>query len=129
MTILNQIYEVDFQGFSYGFRPGRSPHQALDALTVGIQQLKAFGLRVLHTPARAPKANAYCERLVGSVRRECLDFKPGAARRTEVFCLTNWREIHRRSNGFGGRRERLQRSIIRTSARFTTLARPMGGHS
>jgi putative transposase len=33
------------------------------------QQLKAFGLRVLHTPARAPKANAYCERLVESVRR------------------------------------------------------------
>jgi hypothetical protein len=29
-TILNQIYEVDFKGFSYGFRPGRSPHQALD---------------------------------------------------------------------------------------------------
>jgi putative transposase len=38
------------------------------------QQLKAFGLRVLHAPARAAKANAYCERLVGSVRRECLDF-------------------------------------------------------
>ena len=37
VTILNQIYEVDFQGFSYGFRPGRSSHQALDALTVGIQ--------------------------------------------------------------------------------------------
>src|SRR3982075_4210034 len=35
VTILNQIYEVDFKGFSYGFRPGRSPHQALDALTVG----------------------------------------------------------------------------------------------
>ena len=31
VTILNQIYEVDFKGFSYGFRPGRSPHQALDA--------------------------------------------------------------------------------------------------
>src|SRR5437588_10860976 len=29
---------VDFKGFSYGFRPGRSPHQALDALTVGIQR-------------------------------------------------------------------------------------------
>ena len=38
------------------------------------QQLKAFGLRVLHTPVRAPKANAYCERLVGTMRRECLDF-------------------------------------------------------
>jgi len=38
VTILNQIYEVDFQGFSYGFRPGRSPHQALDALTVGLQR-------------------------------------------------------------------------------------------
>jgi RNA-directed DNA polymerase len=38
VTILNQIYEVDFKGFSYGFRSGRSPHQALDALTVGIQR-------------------------------------------------------------------------------------------
>jgi RNA-directed DNA polymerase len=35
-TILNQIYEVDFRGFSYGFRPGRSSHQALDALSVSI---------------------------------------------------------------------------------------------
>ena len=40
VTILNQTYEVDFKGFSYGFRPGRSPHQALDALTVGIQRKK-----------------------------------------------------------------------------------------
>jgi group II intron reverse transcriptase/maturase len=38
VTILNEIYEVDFRGFSYGFRPGRSPHQALDALSVGIQR-------------------------------------------------------------------------------------------
>lgn len=38
VTILNAIYEVDFRGFSYGFRPGRSPHQALDALSVGIQR-------------------------------------------------------------------------------------------
>jgi group II intron reverse transcriptase/maturase len=34
--VLNAIYEEDFLGFSYGFRPGRSPHQALDALAVGI---------------------------------------------------------------------------------------------
>src|SRR6202040_144649 len=37
VTTLNQIYEGDFKDFSYGFRPGRGPHQALDALTAGIQ--------------------------------------------------------------------------------------------
>jgi len=36
VTVLNAIYEEDFLGFSYGFRPGRGPHDALDALTVGI---------------------------------------------------------------------------------------------
>jgi RNA-directed DNA polymerase len=36
--VLNAIYECDFLGFSYGFRPGRSPHDALDALAVGIQR-------------------------------------------------------------------------------------------
>jgi RNA-directed DNA polymerase len=40
VTILNQIYEADFRGFSYGFRPGRSQHQALDALYVGITRKK-----------------------------------------------------------------------------------------
>jgi group II intron reverse transcriptase/maturase len=40
VTILNQIYKVDFKGFSYGFRPGRSPHQALDALVVGLERKK-----------------------------------------------------------------------------------------
>jgi len=38
--VLNQIYEEDFVGFSYGFRPGRSQHNALDALWVGITQRK-----------------------------------------------------------------------------------------
>jgi len=38
--VLNAIYEADFLGFSYGFRPGRSPHQALDALAVGIWRRK-----------------------------------------------------------------------------------------
>jgi RNA-directed DNA polymerase len=36
VTVLNAIYEEDFLGFSYGFRPGRSQHDALDALTVAI---------------------------------------------------------------------------------------------
>jgi len=36
VEVLNAVYEEDFLGFSYGFRPGRNPHHALDALTVGI---------------------------------------------------------------------------------------------
>jgi len=39
-TVLNQIWEEDFLGFSYGFRPGRSQQDALDALSVGITQRK-----------------------------------------------------------------------------------------
>ena len=34
--MLGAIYETDFLGFSYGFRPGRSPHDALDALAAGV---------------------------------------------------------------------------------------------
>lgn len=40
VEVLNAIYEVDFLGFSYGFRPKRSQHDALDALAVGIIQGK-----------------------------------------------------------------------------------------
>lgn len=38
--VLSAIYEVDFLGFSYGFRPGRSPHQALDALNAALIKRK-----------------------------------------------------------------------------------------
>ena len=38
VEVLNAIYEVDFVGFSYGFRPGRSQHDGLDALTVAIKR-------------------------------------------------------------------------------------------
>jgi group II intron reverse transcriptase/maturase len=40
VEVLGAVYEVDFRGFSYGFRPRRSPHDALDALAVGIQRKK-----------------------------------------------------------------------------------------
>ena len=43
VAVLNAIYEEDFLGFSYGFRPKRGPHDALDALIVGIT-----GTRVNH---------------------------------------------------------------------------------
>jgi group II intron reverse transcriptase/maturase len=38
VEVLNSIYEQDFLGFSYGFRPGRSPHAALDALSTGLRR-------------------------------------------------------------------------------------------
>ena len=40
VSVLNEIYEVDFQGFSYGFRPKRGAHDALDALWVGLMGKK-----------------------------------------------------------------------------------------
>jgi RNA-directed DNA polymerase len=40
VEVLNAIYETDFLGFSYGFRPGRSQHQALDALYTGLRTRK-----------------------------------------------------------------------------------------
>jgi RNA-directed DNA polymerase len=40
VEVLNAVYETDFLGFSYGFRPGRSQHQALDALFTGLMTRK-----------------------------------------------------------------------------------------
>ena len=40
VEVLNAVYETDFLGFSYGFRPRRSPHDALDALAAGIYKKK-----------------------------------------------------------------------------------------
>ena len=40
VTVLNAVYEEDFRGFSYGFRPGRSQHKALDALYVALKRKK-----------------------------------------------------------------------------------------
>jgi RNA-directed DNA polymerase len=44
VKVLNAVYETDFLGFSYGYRPGRSAHRALDALAVGIQTKKVSWL-------------------------------------------------------------------------------------
>jgi putative transposase len=55
------------------------------------QRLKSdFELKVLRTPVRAPKANAYCERLVGTVRRECLDFMIPLNERHLRMTLRSW---------------------------------------
>lgn len=53
-TVLNPIWEEDFVGFSYGFRPGRSQHDALDALWVGIVRKKVNWVLDLDTLACVP---------------------------------------------------------------------------
>ena len=52
--VLNAIYECDFLGFSYGFRPGRSPHDALDALAVGICDKKVNGCSTRTSATTSP---------------------------------------------------------------------------
>jgi transposase InsO family protein len=50
----------------------------------------AMGVRILKTPVRAPKANAVCERLVGTIRRECLDFLIPFGERHLKQLMTHW---------------------------------------
>jgi putative transposase len=54
------------------------------------EELKSFGLKVLRTPVQAPKANAYCERLIGTVRRECLDYLIPLSERHLRKTLREW---------------------------------------
>ena len=63
------------------FLDGESDHRYISFTTVTASSqsevdaaLKGFGLRVLKTPVRSPMANAYCQRVIGSIRRECLDY-------------------------------------------------------
>jgi transposase InsO family protein len=59
---------------------GHAPHQFLihdhDSIySDGVDRtVAAMGLRVLRTPLRSPQANAFCERMIGTIRRECLDW-------------------------------------------------------
>jgi transposase InsO family protein len=60
--------------------PGDQPHRFLihdrdSVFSPAIDEmLTSTGLTVLKTPARSPQANAHCERLIGTIRRECLDW-------------------------------------------------------
>jgi len=71
VAVLNRIYEEDFLGISYGFRPGRSQHQALDALWVGIMRKKVnwipdAGVRgFLDTASYCPRVHESCSNSAG----------------------------------------------------------------
>jgi RNA-directed DNA polymerase len=69
--VLNAIYEEDFLGFSYGFRPGRSQHDALDALATGILRKKVNW--VLDADIRAFFDTVDHERLIGFVEQRIGD--------------------------------------------------------
>ena len=71
VTVLNAIYEEDFRGFSYGFRPGRSQHAALDALYVALKRKKVNWVLdidikgFLDTASYCPLVHESCSNSVG----------------------------------------------------------------
>jgi putative transposase len=91
--------------------------QALD------QQLLSFGLKVLRTPAGAPQANAYCERLVGTMRREFLHFIIPLSQRHLRRLLKEWvahyNQARPHSSLGPGIPEPSNLMLLRTNARHT----------
>ena len=76
--------------------PGDQTHRFMihDRDTIYSEQvdrtLEAMGLAVLKTPVRVPQANAFCERLIGTIRRECLDFVISLSERHLRAVLREW---------------------------------------
>ncbi len=58
------------------------------------RSVRAMGVRVLRTPPFAPQANCYCERLIGTTRRECLDFLIPLSEKHLRRLLWEWRDSY-----------------------------------
>ena len=58
--------------------------------------IRALGVKVLRTPLRSPKANAICERVIGTIRRECLDWMIPLSERHLRLILNSWVEHYNR---------------------------------
>jgi Integrase core domain len=91
--------------------------------------LEAMGLRMLKTPVRAPQANAFCERVIGTIRRECLDFIIPMSEWHVRPILREWvghynRGGHTRAWDLAFRRvpSLLRSSVSQTAARFRRVA-------
>ena len=95
VTVLNEIYEEDFLGFSYGFRPGRSQHDGLDALTVGLRRKKVSG--VLDLDVRGFFDNVSHEWLIQFVEHRIAD-------RRILRLIQKWLQAGCRKKGSGRRR-------------------------
>jgi transposase InsO family protein len=64
--------------------------------------LEAMGLTVLKTPVHAPQANAFCERVIGTIRRECLDFMIAMSERHVRAILREWVRHYNRGRPHSG---------------------------
>ena len=98
VEVLNAIYETDFFGFSYGFRPGRKPHDALDALATGILRKKVnwvldADIRDFFTSLDHGWLYKFCEHRIGDMRVQRLIQKWLKAGVIEDGC---WDEVKRR---------------------------------
>ena len=60
------------------------------------ESIRALGLTVLKSPPRCPKANAICERVIGTIRRECLDWMIPLSERHLRSILKSWVEHYNR---------------------------------
>ncbi|MDR3747060.1 MAG: integrase core domain-containing protein [Acidobacteriota bacterium] len=74
----------------HGYRFVIHDRDSIFSASLDEEVKRSFGLRVLRTPVRAPKANAYCERLIGALRRECLDFMIPSGERHLRSLLKEW---------------------------------------
>ncbi len=88
VTILNEVYEADFYGFSYGFRPGRSQHDALDALYVSIKKRKVNW--ILDADIQGYFDNIPFSKLEHCLRRRVTD--PRMLRLIRKWLKTGWIE-------------------------------------
>jgi hypothetical protein len=66
--VLNAIYEGDFLGFSYGFRPGRSQHDALDALATAITGTPVYWILDADIRGFFDSVNVYRDKTVNVAR-------------------------------------------------------------
>jgi transposase InsO family protein len=80
------------------------------------RSIEALGIEVLKTPVRAPKANAYCERLIGSLRRECLDW----------FIPLNERHLRMLAREWAGASFRVVRVVSSVQSQFRGSDRRVG---
>jgi putative transposase len=88
-----------------------------------------MGLTVLRTPVRSPQANAFCERLIGTIRRECLDFViPLNERHVRRVLLAEWVGHYNRGRPHAPPGARHPRSIRRLSRTIFQRSSDRDGH-